>query len=273
MKKWIAALAAISLTFVAPTAARADDAVVQPGVSVGSFPQYIVEKGKKAVVEPEAAGQGGATVQTARMTVKRGSKTVARNVTRVKLGVGAYQVTTTVKWSAPGLTALQTTVATKPLRITTLNVARESAAAFTRAVAVRAGSPVIADAIAAGADPSIRSLKRSAELDRIATAWAKKDAKTGKAAPRDWSKLGRYDFASSDGGTLWSPYYPSMGDEIGAWLAYPDGPLLQCGGRWEGEAMVSDCGAVEPWSTIGFGFAWGKKSHVSIVMILASDRQ
>ncbi len=276
MKKLLAFFAVFALAFALPGTASADDEVTEPSVSVGDFGQYLVQKGKKAIVKPEVVKQGAVTVKSAKMTVKHGKKTVARNVKSVKLRAGSYQVTTTIRWTVTGNPTVQTTIAIKPLRITTFGASKQRDALFSYINAARLKAPGIADAIATGADPASFLLKHSAELDRIATSWAKKDAKAGKVTKRDWWKFTRYEYAWDLPMAGRNPYYPSMAAELGAALIDNDSPLIQCGARMESDDVVSDCGDVVPWDRLGIGFAWiekGKNPTLVLNLIVATAKQ
>lgn len=52
----------------------------------------------KATVEPAVSKAKGTKVLSKKLTVKQGSRTVAKNKTSVKLAAGTYEVTTTVKY-------------------------------------------------------------------------------------------------------------------------------------------------------------------------------
>jgi hypothetical protein len=270
MKKLVAIFAVFALAFVFPTPASADTPVIQPSVSVGNFGQYFVEKGKKATVTPEVVKQGSVTVTSARMTVKHGRKTVAKNVKSVKLRAGAYQVTTTITWKANGDPAVRTTVATKPLQISKFNASRQAAALLGAINAARAKAPGIADAIKAG---KAVTLQRSSALDKVATSWSKKSAKKGKYVRADWAKVpDTYEWVWYLPLKTWSPYYPTMAGELATGYVSEGSPLAACGAHEVDQEVVSDCGedVAVLWSNLGIGFAWDKKGKLWVTLLLTA---
>jgi len=63
-------------------------------VTVAKLATVKVAKGKKATIKPSVAVTGNAELKKTVMTVKQGSKTIAKNKTSVKLPAGKYKVTT-----------------------------------------------------------------------------------------------------------------------------------------------------------------------------------
>ncbi|MBN9104037.1 MAG: hypothetical protein J0I14_03455 [Propionibacteriaceae bacterium] len=273
MKKLVAILAALALAFVLPTPASADTAVTEPMVSVGDFGQYFVQKGKKVTVKPEIVKQGAVTVTSAKITVKHGRKTVAKNVKSVKLRSGSYQVTTKITWTAAGDPAVKTTVSTRPLRISTLTASTQAAALLQAINAARANVPGMADAMAAG---KAVPLQRSAALDKIATSWSTKSAKKHKPVAPDWAQVSdAYEWVWYLPLKTWSPYHPTMAAELAAGYLSADSPLAACGAHEVGGNVISDCSAdmEARWSHLGVGFAWDSAGKLWLTLLLASDGQ
>ncbi len=275
MKKWVAIAASIALAFAFPASAVADD-TPPPSVTVGDFAQYVVSKGKKTTVKPQVTTQGAVIVVSARMTVKHGKKTVAKNANSVKLRAGSYQVTTTVQWTSSSVPGINTTIATKPLRISTFSSAKASKGIVAAFNAARLKNAAIIDFMTRyGLGPSAMTLHRSATLDKIATSWAKKSAKKRKYIDPDWSKLpSAYEWAWYLPIRTGNPYVPTMSQEATGWFADGDDPMMSCGAHASGDDSVADCSdSVEAlWSKLGVGFAWDSKGYLWVVLIIATHK-
>ncbi len=57
-----------------------------------------VAKGKKATIKPSVSAKGNVTVQSKTLTVAKGGKTIVKDKPSAALGVGTYNVATTVKY-------------------------------------------------------------------------------------------------------------------------------------------------------------------------------
>jgi hypothetical protein len=277
MKKLVAVFAVLALAFVAPARASADDTTQQPSVTVGDFGQYVVQKGKKTTVEPEVITQGAVVVVSAKLTVTHGKKTVARNAKSVKLRAGSYQVTTTVQWMASGNPAVNTTVATKPLRISTFSASKEAKALLASMNAARRKNQAITDFMDRyHLDYSALTLRRSSTLDKVATSWSKKSAKKGKYTSPEWSKVpSSYEWAWYLPVKTRNPYRPTLSQEAAQWFADGSDPTMSCGAHDDGDDVVADCGdsvGDALWSRLGLGFAWDKKGWLWVTLILATHK-
>lgn len=281
MKKWVAVFAALVLAFVLPAPASAEE-TTQPGVTVGDFGQYLVQKGKKATVKPEVAKQGTVTVKSATMTVKHGKKTVARNVKSAKLRAGSYQVTTTIRWTATGSETVQTTVATKPLKIATFSASKQANALLAYINAARLNDPEVRAFITRnsteyGVTASDLTLHRSKQLDKIATSWSKKSAKKRSYAKPDWKKVpDSFEWAWYLPAATVNPYFPTFTGELGSGYTGAGSPLLGCGVREDDNGDVTsacsdDIAAL--WGNVGFGFSWDKKGGLWVTVLLTSAKQ
>ena len=275
MKKWVAIAASIALAFAFPASAVADDAPA-PNVAVGDFAQYVVPKGKKTTVKPQITTQGAVIVVSAKMTVKHGKKTVARNANSVKLRAGSYQVTTTVQWTSSSMPGINTTVTTKPLRISTFSASKAAKGIVASFNAARLKNAAIIDFMTRyGLGPSTMTLHRSTTLDKIATSWAKKSAKKRKYIDPDWSKVpAAYEWAWYLPIRTGNPYVPTMSQEATQWFADGDDPMMSCGAHASGEDALADCSdSVEAlWSKLGVGFAWDSKGCLWVVLIIATHK-
>jgi hypothetical protein len=278
MKKLVAIFAVFALAFVIPTptsAAAADPVVTEPGVTIYDFGQYLVQKGKKATVELKWVYelQGGAKATYARMTVKQGKKTLAKNVRSAKLRAGTYKVTITIKWTATGGPTVNTTVATKTLKVSTFSGSKQAAALLKAINAARLKVPGMADAIKTG---KALTLRRSSQLDKIATGWATKSAKKGKYVDADWNKLpDAYQWGWHLPWRTYNPYYPTLAKELGTGYLYDGSPLAGCGvHEVDDEDWVSDCSddLAAPWANLGIGFAWDKKGQLWVSLLLTSAK-
>lgn len=72
----------------------------------------------KVTVKPSVKLAAGTKASSVRITVKKGSRTVAKNVKSVRLGAGTYKVTTTVKYKVKSSKATKTAKKTQTLKIT-----------------------------------------------------------------------------------------------------------------------------------------------------------
>lgn len=76
-------------------------------VTINKITTKRASAGKKAVVKPVVRSSGNVKVSSKTLTVRQGSKTLARNVGQARLKAGKYSVTTTVKyktWSTKPVT-------------------------------------------------------------------------------------------------------------------------------------------------------------------------
>ena len=100
------ALPAVAAPGIAPAAmAPAGASAVAPAKQVATAKLAIkkiggqaVEKGKKVTVRPQYSTSVKVKVVSAKLTVKRGSKTLAKNTTKVSLAAGKYTVTQVVSY-------------------------------------------------------------------------------------------------------------------------------------------------------------------------------
>lgn len=92
----LVALLSVSLAFLAAPSPSAEAAAAP--VTVKKISDKIVASGKKAVVKPNVATSGKVKITSKKLTVKQGSKTVAKNKSSVSLKAGTYKITTTVKY-------------------------------------------------------------------------------------------------------------------------------------------------------------------------------
>lgn len=102
-------LVAVSMT-VGVSAASA--ATHKTPVTIGKLSSKTAPYGKKVAVKPKVTHTTSAKVVSARLTVKKGGSTVARNKTTVKLAAGTYKVTTTAKYKT-SRTVKKTTTSSK----------------------------------------------------------------------------------------------------------------------------------------------------------------
>ena len=92
----VVALVSVSLAFLAAPSPAAQ-AAAKP-VTVKKITNKTVATGKSVTVKPNVATAGQVKVTSKKLTVKKGSKTVASKKSSVKLKAGTYKVTTTVKY-------------------------------------------------------------------------------------------------------------------------------------------------------------------------------
>jgi len=272
MRKLVGVFLVLAVTLLTGPAApvRADDA----SVGVGDFDSYVVAKGKKATVTPVVVTSGAVTVRSATFTIRKGTKTVVANKKRAKLGAGTYQVTTTISWQATGSDVVQTTQATKTLKISTFKSATARAQLATSLIADHLATPKVAQKIAAGASPSVYTLKRNRALDKIAQQWASNDAAKGKFTKRSqktWKKLNAY----FDVWDLWeagvNPYQGSLGAEAAATITDRSGsPLQECGAPTQ--EGVDSCEDGINWAYVGVGVAISKKGVTFVNVIVATPK-
>ncbi|MBP2399368.1 sunset domain-containing protein [Glutamicibacter protophormiae] len=76
-----------------------------PAVSIKKIGNKTVSGSAKATIKPNYSKAKSAKVKAANLTVKKGSKTVAKNKASVKLSAGTYKVTTSVKYQYKGKTS------------------------------------------------------------------------------------------------------------------------------------------------------------------------
>lgn len=104
----------------APAPAVAHVAIAKkaaPALSIKTIGTKTVSGKAKATVKPSYTAKAGTKVSSARITVKKGSKTVAASKPSVKLGVGSYKVTTVVKFKAKGAKKVSTLTKTQTLKV------------------------------------------------------------------------------------------------------------------------------------------------------------
>lgn len=89
----------LSQVYVAATAKAA------PAVTIKKIGNKTVSGTSKATIKPSYSKAKKVTVKSATLTVKKGKKTIAKNKSSVKLPIGTYKVTTTVKYSYKGKTS------------------------------------------------------------------------------------------------------------------------------------------------------------------------
>jgi len=76
----------------------APPASAAPAVSIRKIANKKVSYGKKATIRPAVRAASRTRVVSKRITVRRGSKTIARNRSSVRLGSGTYKLTTSVRF-------------------------------------------------------------------------------------------------------------------------------------------------------------------------------
>jgi hypothetical protein len=91
------AVLSVSLAFLAAPSSAAEAVTTKP-VTIKKIADQTVAPGKKAKVRPNVATSGRVTITRKRLTVKHGSKIIARNKASVSLKAGTYEVTTTVRY-------------------------------------------------------------------------------------------------------------------------------------------------------------------------------
>lgn len=89
----------------APTAISVVAAKKAPAVSIKKIGNKSVSGSAKATIKPSYSKAKNVKVKSATLTVKKGSKTVAKNKASVKLSTGTYKVTTSVKYQLKGKTS------------------------------------------------------------------------------------------------------------------------------------------------------------------------
>lgn len=90
-------------------------------VAIGKHKNRSVAAGKKVTIKPKVSTSGKVKVSSKTLTVKKGSKTVAKKRKSVKLATGTYKVTTTVKYKTKSGTTwskTKTKSKTQTLKIT-----------------------------------------------------------------------------------------------------------------------------------------------------------
>lgn len=81
-------------TVASPAAA----AETKPTVKISKIKTKTAKYGKKVTIKPSVKKTGKVKISSKLLTVKQGSKTIAKNKKTVKLKAGTYKVTTTVKY-------------------------------------------------------------------------------------------------------------------------------------------------------------------------------
>ncbi|RHA44614.1 sunset domain-containing protein [Cellulomonas rhizosphaerae] len=99
-------LVAVSMTVGVSAASAATP------VTIGKIASTTAAYGSKVTVKPKVTHAKSAKVVSAKMTVKKGGSTVAKNKASVKLAAGTYKVTTTAKYKT-FRTVKKTTTSTK----------------------------------------------------------------------------------------------------------------------------------------------------------------
>lgn len=87
-------------------------------VTIRTIANKKVSGSAKVTVKPSVKLAAGTKASSVRITVKKGSRTVAKNVKSVRLGAGTYKVTTTVKYKVKSSKATKTASKTQTLKIT-----------------------------------------------------------------------------------------------------------------------------------------------------------
>jgi hypothetical protein len=96
---------AVASAAPAPSAVvTAVPAAVSAKLTIGSITSPVARPGGKAYISPSVITSGNVKVESKRLTVKQGSKTLARNQTRALLSPGSYSVTTTITYKTFTLT-------------------------------------------------------------------------------------------------------------------------------------------------------------------------
>lgn len=118
-----AASAAAVTHVVAPTAVRSTQ------VRIGTIGTKKVKGSAAATVRPSYARGKSVRVLTARLTVKAGKRTVAKNRSSVRLKAGTYRVSTTVRYRV-GRGKIHAVKKTQTLRVGRVAAAKKSAKAW-----------------------------------------------------------------------------------------------------------------------------------------------
>ena len=84
-------------------------------VTINKITTKRASAGKKAVVKPVVRSSGNVKVSSKTLTVRQGSKTLARNVGQARLKAGKYSVTTTVKYKTWSTKSVRKKVETEKL--------------------------------------------------------------------------------------------------------------------------------------------------------------
>lgn len=101
---------------VAPTAVVQASKVVPNKVTISKIKTTKVNKTtKKATIKPVVKATGKVKLSSSKITVKKGKKTIAKNVTSAKLKAGSYSVTTTAKYKTWKNVTTTKTVTSKKL--------------------------------------------------------------------------------------------------------------------------------------------------------------
>ncbi|WP_051259331.1 CAP domain-containing protein [Schaalia suimastitidis] len=157
-------------------------------VTVKKIGTKKVASGKKVTVKANVKTSGKVKVTKRVITVKQGSKTLAKNKTSAKLKAGTYKVTTTVKYKVKvtkgGKSAwskTKTKKVTQTLKVTVKKSASRYHGANTKAGQAEVLAFINKDRKSRGMAP----LKRSASLDANAKQWAA--GKTVTSAPELWT--------------------------------------------------------------------------------------
>ncbi|MFJ2617912.1 hypothetical protein [Glutamicibacter sp. NPDC087344] len=121
LQRALVALASGALVFSGATTAAAQPVVTAPAsvsvvaakkatlaVTIKKIGNKTVSGSAKATIKPSYSKVKNVKVKSATLTVKKGSKTVAKNKTSAKLATGTYKVTTTVKYQYKGKTSTKT---------------------------------------------------------------------------------------------------------------------------------------------------------------------
>ena len=114
----VAATASPQPTAVATVAVGAANKVVGP-VTIKTIPTKSVKAGAKATIKPVVKKKQSTKITSQVLTVKQGTKTIAKNKKSVALKAGKYKVTTTVKYTVPGKNATKTSVKSQDLLVKT----------------------------------------------------------------------------------------------------------------------------------------------------------
>lgn len=113
---------AVVRTLVAPAAKKSAP------LTVKKIPNKTVKAGRKATVKPNVAKAKSTKIMSSRLTVKRGNKTLAKNKASLRLAVGTYKVTTTVKFKAKGKKGIKVASLSQTLKVKQASSKRPSVA-------------------------------------------------------------------------------------------------------------------------------------------------
>lgn len=267
MKRLLSVLAAGVLSIaLAVGGAAVAEAKTAAKVYVNSNTTYLIAKGKKATVKPQIIKEGKVKIKSAKITVKKGKKTVAKNKSSVKLEAGTYKVTTTVKYTKDGKKKVHTGKKTQTVKVKTFDASAEAPKLIDALNKARATA--LKDS---GLTAAELTLKRNAELDKIAQKYASSTAKADKFVKQTEASVAAIQKEILDAGfdgVIWtaawtgSPY-KSFTESASLYLTSGENnPLLICG---------YSCAAGDQFKHIGVGSAVGKSGKIYTWVLLAVD--